>query len=224
MKKKIKKGRMLNKFKKSTIVLTVVFMAGGIFLNSKYVSNRQDEVYAQMKEKYGIVVQKEPDTIIEEKVNNSTSIKNFALTVDSDLRIPSNVTAEEINLMLEGTNLYGLGEAFVQAEQKYGVNALYMMGLACEESGFGTSAFALKRNNLYGWNAVDSNPDKATYFNSKEEATMFVASKLKANYLTEGGAYHEGFSARSIDLHYCTDKRHADKIVKIVSDLLKKLG
>ena len=53
---------------------------------------------------------------------------------------------------------------------------------------------------------------------------MFVASKLKANYLTEGGAYHEGFSARSIDVHYCTDKRHADKIVKIVSDLLKKLG
>ena len=221
MKKKIKKGRMLNKVKKSTIVLTVVFMAGGIFLNSKYVSNRQDEVYAQMKEKYGIVVQKEPDTIEE---SSNTAIKNFALTVDSDLRIPSNVTAEEINLMLEDTSLYGLGEAFVQAEQKYGVNALYMMGLACEESGFGTSAFALKRNNLYGWNAVDSNPDKATYFNSKEEATMFVASKLKANYLTEGGAYHEGFSARSVDLHYCTDKRHADKIVKIVSDLLKKLG
>lgn len=220
MKKNIKKG-MLNKFKKSTIVLTLVFMSGGIFLNSKYVSNRQDEVYAQMKEKYGIVVQKEPDTIEE---SSNTAIKNFALTVDSDLRIPSNVTAEEINLMLEGTSLYGLGEAFVQAEQKYGVNALYMMGLACEESGFGTSAFALKRNNLYGWNAVDSNPDKATYFNSKEEATMFVASKLKANYLTEGGAYHEGFSARSIDLHYCTDKRHADKIVKIVSDLLKKLG
>lgn len=221
MKKKIKKGRMLNKLKKSTIVLTLVFMSGGIFLNSKYVSNRQDEVYAQMKEKYGIVVQKEPDTIEE---SSNTAIKNFALTVDSDLRIPSNVTAEEINLMLEGTSLYGLGEAFVQAEQKYGVNALYMMGLACEESGFGTSAFALKRNNLYGWNAVDSNPDKATYFNSKEEATMFVASKLKANYLTEGGAYHEGFSARSIDVHYCTDKRHADKIVKIVSDLIKKIG
>ena len=221
MKKKIKKGRMLNKLKKSTIVLTLVFMSGGIFLNSKYVSNRQDEVYAQMKEKYGIVVQKEPDTIEE---SSNTAIKNFALTVDSDLRIPSNGTAEERDLMLEGTRLYGLGEAFVQAEQKYGVNALYMMGLACEESGFGTSAFALKRNNLYGWNAVDSNPDKATYFNSKEEATMFVASKLKANYLTEGGAYHEGFSARSIDVHYCTDKRHADKIVKIVSDLLKKLG
>lgn len=221
MKKNIKKGRMLNKLKKSTIVLTLVFMSGGIFLNSKYVSNRQDEVYAQMKEKYGIVVQKEPDTIEE---SSNTAIKNFALTVDSDLRIPSNVTAEEINLMLEGTSLYGLGEAFVQAEQKYGVNALYMMGLACEESGFGTSAFALKRNNLYGWNAVDSNPDKATYFNSKEEATMFVASKLKANYLTEWGAYHEGFSARSIDVHYCTDKRHADKIVKIVSDLIKKIG
>ena len=98
MKKKIKKGRMLNKVKKSTIVLTVVFMAGGIFLNSKYVSNRQDEVYAQMKEKYGIVVQKEPDTIEE---SSNTAIKNFALTVDSDLRIPSNVTAELVFLLIK---------------------------------------------------------------------------------------------------------------------------
>ncbi len=98
-----------------------------------------------------------------------------------------------------------------------------MMGLACLESGYGTSNFARERNNLYGWNAVDSNPNKASKFESKESATLYVAEKLAKNYLTEGGAYYEGKSARAIDVHYCTDKQHADKICNIVSTLKGKL-
>ena len=99
-----------------------------------------------------------------------------------------------------------------------------MMGLACLESGFGNSAFAQKRNNLYGWNAVDSNPNNASSFTSKKEATLYVASKLQSNYLTESGVYYEGYSPRAVDVHYCTDKAHADKIVNIVNNLLQKLG
>lgn len=227
MKGKKKSLKIKSSLKKGTILITLVFIAGGVFMNSGYVSNRQEEVYAEMKNKYGITVQTEPD-VIEENVENNiisnASGKNLELTVDSDLRVASNVTAEEIDVMLSGTMLQGLGSAFVRVEQEYGVNALYMMGLACVESAWGQSEFAIKRNNLYGWNAVDSNPRKATSFNSKEECTLYVASKLKANYLTESGPYHEGFSARSIDVHYCTDKQHADKIVNVVSNLVKKLG
>lgn len=221
-KKKLKKGIVKKKLKNSIILFSILFIAGGVFVNSKFYTSKQDEVYAQMKEKYGISIQTEPDVI--EENNKMSTERNLTLTVDSDLRVASNITAEEIDKMLSGTNLEGLGVAFVEAEEKYNVNALYMMGLACVESGYGSSAFAVNRNNLYGWNAVDSNPDKATYFKSKEESTLYVASKLKANYLTEGGAYHEGFSAKSIDVHYCTDKEHAQKIVNTVNELLRKLG
>lgn len=222
MKNKSKKGNFGRKVRNVVIIGMVAFVAGGLYLNSGAVGN-QSEVYSDLKEKYGITVQTEPDAISDNTTTTSNA-RNLTLTVDSDLRVASNVTAEEIDYMLKGTALEGLGEAFVEAEQKYGVNALYMMGLAIEESAWGTSSFAVNRNNLYGWNAVDSNPGKATSFASKKEATLFVASKLKANYLTEGGAYHEGYSARSIDVHYCTDKKHADKIVNIVSDLTKKLS
>lgn len=98
-----------------------------------------------------------------------------------------------------------------------------MVGLACLESGYGTSSFAKERNNLYGWNAVDSNPDKAKKFASKEEATLYVAEKLATNYLSESGCYYEGKTARAIDVHYCTDKAHADKICNIVATLEEKL-
>ena len=228
MKKKNKKENLKKKMKKGIIIATLVFVGGGLFLNSRVYTASQEEVYSTLKEKYGIaVVQTTPDIIsdaISEKTSENQIQKNLTLSVNSDLRVASNVTSEEIDKMLEGTKLHGLGSAFVEAEQKYGVNALYMMGLACLESGFGNSAFAQKRNNLYGWNAVDSNPNNASTFKNKKEATLYVASKLQSNYLTEGGVYYEGYSPRAVDVHYCTDKAHADKIVNIVNNLLQKLG
>lgn len=228
MKRKNKKERMKKKLKKVVIIATLVFIGGGIFFNSRFYTASQEEVYSTLKEKYGIaVVQTTPDVIsdaVSEKASENKNTRNLTLSVNSDLRVASNVTSEEIDKMLEGTKLHGLGSAFVEAEQKYGVNALYMMGLACLESGFGNSAFAQKRNNLYGWNAVDSNPNNASSFTSKKEATLYVASKLQSNYLTEGGVYYEGYSPRAVDVHYCTDKAHADKIVNIVNNLLQKLG
>lgn len=139
------------------------------------------------------------------------------------MRILSNLTAEDYDKMLEGTNLAGLGQAFERVENEIKINGLYMLGLACLESGYGTSSFAVKRNNLYGWQAYDSDPGKAKYFNSKEEATLFVAAKLRMNYLTEGGPYYEGVTPSSVDVHYCTDKTHAKKICQIVSTLSQKI-
>lgn len=50
-----------------------------------------------------------------------------------------------------------------------------------------------------------------------------MSSKLQKNYLSENGCYFNGYSARAVDVKYCTDKQHADKIVSIVNRLLKKL-
>lgn len=229
--KKNIRGNRVKKIKRGIIVGSVLLFGMTIFVNSSLFTGNQENVYSQMKEKYGFNVSQvveahdeETQTESQEQVVVETTAKNYVVTVDMDLRTPSNATAEDIEKMLAGTKLAGLGQAFVDAEKTYGVNALYMMGLAAEESGYGTSNYAVKRNNLYGWGAVDSNPDLAKHFETKYSATLFVASKLKANYLTEGGAYHEGYSARSVDVHYCTDKQHADKIVSCINYLLRNGG
>lgn len=229
--KKNIRGKRLKRMKRGLVFGSVLLVGMTIFVNSSLFTGNQDNVYSQMKEKYGFNVSEvveahseETQTESQEQVVVETTAKNYVVTVDMDLRTPSNATAEDIEKMLAGTNLAGLGQAFVDAEKTHGVNALYMMGLAAEESGYGTSNYAVKRNNLYGWGAVDSNPDLAKHFETKYSATMFVASKLKQNYLTEGGAYHEGYSARSVDVHYCSDKKHADKIVSCINYLLKNGG
>lgn len=149
--------------------------------------------------------------------------KNYNLTLTTDLRTKSNLHAIDYDTMLKGTKLEGIGSALEQAEKNYSVNGLYLMGLCILESGWGTSDFAVKRNNLVGWNAVDNNPGQATTFESKEDCILKVAQKLQQNYLTENGAYFEGYTATDIDKHYCTDKLHANKIVNIVNELVEKI-
>lgn len=229
--KKNIRGKRLKRMKRGFVIGSVLLVGMTVFINSSLFTGNQENVYSQMKEKYGLNISQVVEAHSEETQNENqeqvvveTTAKNYVVTVDMDLRTPSNATAEDIEKMLAGTNLAGLGQAFVDAEKTYGVNALYMMGLAAEESGYGTSNYAVKRNNLYGWGAVDSNPDLAKHFETKYAATQFVASKLKQNYLTEGGAYHEGYSARSVDVHYCTDKKHADKIVSCINYLLRNGG
>lgn len=148
---------------------------------------------------------------------------NLELTVDSDLRVISNLSADEFNKMLSNTALNGLGNTLEQAEKEHSVNGLYLMGLACIESAYGTSSFARNRNNLVGWGAYDSNPNSAKYFNSKDECILYVAEKLKNNYLTEGACYFNGYSAKAVDIRYCTDKQHANKIINIVNNLKGEL-
>lgn len=150
-------------------------------------------------------------------------IKNYIVNNETNLKIKSNVSIEEYQKMLEGTGLYEIAESLYNAEQTFSINGLYLMGLACLESSCGNSSFARNRNNIFGWNAFDSNPNKASYFDSKSECVMFVAEKLNNNYLSENGCYFEGYTAKDIDKHYCTDKQHANKIIKIIEKLEKKL-
>lgn len=175
------------------------------------------------------IIQSASENIKTEITSRSSSevrtepIKNTELNPESDLRVSSNLSENDYNNMLRGTRLEGLGGTFVQIEKQYNINGLYILGLACLESNFGKSNFAVQRNNLVGWNAVDSNPNKASYFKSKEECLTFVSNKLKTNYLSENGCYFEGFTGRDIDKHYCTDRKHIDKICNIVNKLIKKI-
>ncbi len=218
--KRKKKVSVIKKIKGLVVVSFVAFIAGGFLLNSKYVTSSNGEAYSQLLEKYSI------ESPVKTEVTDPSGKpeKRLYLNKELDLRTPSNVTVDEMEKMLEGTGLSGLGKAFVEAEQKYGVNAIYLMGLAAEESGYGTSSFAKLRNNLMGWCAYDSDPNKAMYFETKEACILHVASKLKANYLTEGGAYFEGYTVKAIDVHYASDKLHGEKIIDCANNLLNKLG
>lgn len=91
-----------------------------------------------------------PESINASRSNNlrSDNIKNYNLTIDMDLRTKSHLDENDYNTILDGTNLKGIGAALVEAENTYNINGLYLMGLCCLESAYGTSNFAISRNNL----------------------------------------------------------------------------
>ena len=57
--------RRMKKLKKLVVLLLIVFVAGGVFINSSFVTQKQAETYSQLVEKYG-VSQTEVEEIKEE--------------------------------------------------------------------------------------------------------------------------------------------------------------
>lgn len=116
-----------------------------------------------------------------------------------DITAPSNAYAYELDSFLEGTYLYGLGQAYLDAEYIYGVNAIILMSLTVEESGWGSSEVAQCRNNISG---TILQGDYA-YFDSFYDCIMFTARNLSLNYLEPDGMYHNGYALEQVNLRYC---------------------
>lgn len=85
------------------------------------------------------------------------------------LRSKTNISADIFNSYIskyDNSVMRGAGQTFIDAQNKYGINALLLFAMAAHESANGTSGYATKRNNLFGWNAVDADPNQATSFSS----------------------------------------------------------
>ncbi len=75
------------------------------------------------------------------------------------------------------------------AQQKSGMSALAILGIGALESGYGTSNIAKKKNNLWGWNATNTNPgENATAFSPVAQGAMEFADKYMATYYNKYGA------------------------------------
>lgn len=83
-------------------------------------------------------------------------------------------------------------EAFVQAQENYAIDAVFLAAVAAEESGYGR--YRINTNNVFGYGR------KA--FASVPECIDYVASKLRDNYLNENGCYYKGCSVADVAVYY----------------------
>jgi beta-N-acetylglucosaminidase/uncharacterized protein YjdB len=94
-------------------------------------------------------------------------------------RTQTSYTAEEINRYISYANnsfsasiqsvLLNKGQAFLDNQNRFGVNAVMELAFANLESNYGKSYYATARYNLFGINAVDTNPDNAEFFLSVDD-------------------------------------------------------
>ena len=141
------------------------------------------------------------------------------------LRSKTNITAPQFEAFLKDSGYYDKSvmkneaQTFIDAQNKYGCNALLVYALACHESLYGTSNYAVERNNLFGWNAFDSNPNEATYFESVSQA---INEQMGINLrgfidITDGRFFNSsiGNKGSGMNVKYASDPYWGVKIAAI---------
>ena len=143
-----------------------------------------------------------------------------AFTPNTDVVSVSGYAAWMIDEVLGATTpLPQLGAAFMRVERKEGINARYLVAHAMLESGWGTSAIARYKHNLFGYNAYDRDPWKHAWrFANHARGVATVAAILRESYLTPGGRRWYGFTTlRAINRYYASDPRWADKVAVLAN-------
>lgn len=162
------------------------------------------------------------------RITESNNRKNNVHFNPENLLSTSNITVEELNTIfsIKGKPLMiEVSQAFVDAEQAYGVNALFLSGLVAQES-YWAEIPAGNGDNLTGMGVYSPQHTGFTYGGSRYRNIMATAEAIKNNYLTPGGAYYYGLATTDVNVKYClkayspeTDYEWSANINSIASDL-----
>ena len=91
------------------------------------------------------------------------------------------------------SKLLGLGTYLKEAEAKYRVNALFILGAAIHESDYGMSWNAQNKNNLFGIRVFDNSPgDGSKYAAPRYSVDAFIHEYMNAKYVVPNGMYSNG--------------------------------
>ena len=146
-----------------------------------------------------------------------------------DLRKPSNYTAEELDkvyslMNIKGSRLAGKGAIFKEAEERYKINALYLIAHSALESSWGRSQIAKDKNNFFGIAAYDTTPyDSAKSFDDVDKGILGAAKWIRENYIDNGRTYL-GNKSSGMNVLYASDPYWGEKIASIMMSINSKLG
>ena len=152
----------------------------------------------------------------------------------SNLKSKTNYTAADLDRLYSlmgasDSRLAGKGATFKAAEEKYGVNALYLVAHSALESAWGRSKIARDKNNFFGISAYDNNPyNAATKFDGVDAGILGAARWINEKYLSKStyparGAYL-GNKAGGMNVNYATAPYWGESIASIMFAANEKLG
>ena len=152
----------------------------------------------------------------------------------SNLKSKTNYTAADLDRLYRlmgasDSRLAGKGATFKAAEEKYGVNALYLVAHSALESAWGRSKIARDKNNFFGISAYDNNPyNAATKFDNVDAGILGAARWINEKYLSKStyparGAYL-GNKAGGMNVNYATAPYWGESIASIMFAANEKLG
>ncbi len=166
-------------------------------------------------------------------VNSETPYYNYYQYLS--FRSTTNYTEEELNSYLNSkvstsSGLYNTGSDFINAQDEVMINAAMELSFAIHESGWGSSAIAKYKNNLFGIDAYDSDPyNSAKTFDTVQDCIEYHAQYLlgsryfNPNYYVSFGT-NFGNKYQGMNYKYASDAFWGEKIAKHYYNLDKALG
>jgi len=120
--------------------------------------------------------------------------------------------------------LIGLGSIFNYYSKINDFDVLHNLAHAILESASGTSVIAEKKNNIYGWNAIDSSPLYSAYgFVSKGDCIKAWSEWFNKTYLLPTGNQFRGNNEYCVGIAYHTSSIASINKAFIVQNLRHRL-
>ncbi len=163
------------------------------------------------------------------------------LSFDMMLNKPSGLSLEQYKKIFatesrDEKNIFkNNAQYFYYAEKQYNVNGVFLAAVAIHESGWGGSAIASNKNNLFGYGAYDRNPYNSAYeFSNYAEGIDLLARVFAKYYLNPSGTkiydgniadgcYYNGATLTGVNKKYATDKNWANGVYYWIKYLYNNL-
>lgn len=196
--------------------ITVPSEVGSDFLLEAGIESAIDQVSVREREMF---VETSENTL---KLKRERAQKELAIqkqlesiTCDpTDITKISNLTKEQITMMVKDTWLEGKEDVLYQAEQEHQVNVFFICAVSTLESSHGTSFRAEDRNNYYGM-------EMPTDFGSFENNTLYWADMMNRKYIDNKNI---GSNIHDIAPVYCPpNPTWPDTISGMMNDQYKKI-
>ncbi|WP_160722733.1 Ig-like domain-containing protein [Bacillus sp. USDA818B3_A] len=157
-------------------------------------------------------------------ISTQITIGNGNLYAVLNLKKPANITAAGIVAFFNAKNpsspLKDYAQGFINAQNLYGVNALYLVAHAIWETGWGGSDLITYKHNLYGYGAYDVCPFTCGYyFPTVQDSINKVAYQVRQDYLEESGAYYNGPTLTGMNVRYATDQNWKTGIANLMESI-----
>lgn len=188
--------------------------------NLKTIQGQQDAIRKLEEEKLKQEKQHKAAVAEAKELGLSTSTDLVKSTVALNTNDMNKIIDKWAEHMDKQSVFKGHGEAFIQASKETGLNPIYILAHAIEESGCGTSYLAINRCNFFGINAVDDNPGKAYAMGDNvDEGIINGAKWIKRNFYDHGYTTIQSMK----DAGYATNSTWGHNIVQIANTSVEYL-
>lgn len=141
----------------------------------------------------------------------------------NDLRVKSNASVNDIYNMLEGCKYQysDVAAAIKEAEEKYNINAVFIVSLTKFESGNGSNKLTKEHYNITSMKNIQGG---WKHFESYQHCIDYTCRCLNRSYLNPNGCYFKGYGIQDVNTYYCTENWWGNSINNISYNILDKLN